>query len=204
MLFAILLPCCIALHCIYREGYGVSLMKRLADAHPGAVIPLTFQYRMNEEICKLSNVLVYKGSLKCANDGVRKQKLVLPAFPSGLSQQQRSDSAIWLRQVIDPANSVVFVNTDTVSALGVSLLPGSFSAASDQPTYFESSVSNAPGGNIINQTEASLTSFIVSGLVSCGVSPKEVGIITPFRAQVSVIHLVMSRAPVYTDSSYCL
>ncbi len=38
-------------------GFGTSMLKRLADAFPGAIAKLTMQYRMNESICHLSNVI---------------------------------------------------------------------------------------------------------------------------------------------------
>ena len=38
-------------------GFGTSMLKRLADAFPDAIAKLTMQYRMNESICHLSNVI---------------------------------------------------------------------------------------------------------------------------------------------------
>lgn len=38
-------------------GFGTSMLKRLADAFPDAVAKLTIQYRMNESICQLSNIV---------------------------------------------------------------------------------------------------------------------------------------------------
>ena len=55
-----------------RAGMDVSLFSRLASAHPEAVVALSRQYRMNQDICDLSNELVYSGRLQ-----VRQ-----PSFPS--------------------------------------------------------------------------------------------------------------------------
>src|SRR5258708_3839618 len=40
---------------VAQKGLDVSLFKRLSEAHPQAVVELTFQYRMNEDIMLLSN-----------------------------------------------------------------------------------------------------------------------------------------------------
>jgi DNA replication ATP-dependent helicase Dna2 len=163
-------------HLIPLQGYGVSLLKRLADAHPDAVVPLTFQYRMNDDICQLSNDLVYHGNLKCGNEVVRKQKLCLPLFPRGLHKYQQSFP--WLKRIIDPIFPVVFVNTDTMGAPSVS------PETRDSFFYLESSGSKTAGGNVMNATEANLTTLIASSLVACGLNPSDIGVITPFRAQV--------------------
>lgn len=38
-------------------GYGVSMLSHLAEGFPDYVAKLTLQYRMNEEICRLSNII---------------------------------------------------------------------------------------------------------------------------------------------------
>jgi hypothetical protein len=40
-----------------KIGYGVSMLKHLAEGFPDAVAKLTMQYRMNEDICHLSNLI---------------------------------------------------------------------------------------------------------------------------------------------------
>lgn len=56
----------------------MSLFRRLSTAHSQAVIDLTLQYRMNEDIMLLSNRLIYGDLLKCGNEEVAKRSLVLP------------------------------------------------------------------------------------------------------------------------------
>jgi DNA replication ATP-dependent helicase Dna2 len=130
--------------CVNITGYGVSMLKLLADAHPDMVAKLSYQYRMNGDICQLSNDLVYKGALKCANDCVRNQALDLPGFPENVEES-------WLRAALDPSMPVVFVNTDQ-----------------NEGAIFKP-----------------LVRLIVDGLVACGVQADIIGIICPFRAQVS-------------------
>lgn len=62
-----------------REGgLDVSLFRRLSDAHPQAVVDLTHQYRMNEDIMVLSNKLIYGDRLRCGSENIARQGLVLP------------------------------------------------------------------------------------------------------------------------------
>ena len=61
-----------------RGGLDVSLFKLLSEKHPQAVVDLSYQYRMNEDIMLLSNRLVYENRLKCGSDQVAQQGLVIP------------------------------------------------------------------------------------------------------------------------------
>ena len=61
-----------------RGGLDVSLFKLLSEKHPQAVVDLSYQYRMNEDIMLLSNRLVYENRLKCGSDQVAKQGLLIP------------------------------------------------------------------------------------------------------------------------------
>lgn len=61
-----------------KGGLEVSLFRRLSEAHPHAVVDLTHQYRMNEDIMLLSNRLIYGDRLRCGSEAVAKRSLVLP------------------------------------------------------------------------------------------------------------------------------
>lgn len=56
-------------------GLSESLFKMLCESHPQAVVNLSYQYRMCEDVMLLSNHLVYKGQLKCGSDKVAKRQL---------------------------------------------------------------------------------------------------------------------------------
>jgi len=56
----------------------MSLFRRLSETHPHAVVDLTYQYRMNEDIMQLSNKLIYGDRLRCGSEEVAKRTLVLP------------------------------------------------------------------------------------------------------------------------------
>lgn len=51
----------------------------LSEAHPTAVVDLSHQYRMNEDIMLLSNHLIYENRLQCGSESVKHQALTLPA-----------------------------------------------------------------------------------------------------------------------------
>ena len=150
----------------------MSMLKRLADRYPESVAQLTLQYRMHEDICLLSNLLVYKGHLKCANDTVRSKKLALPQFPRSLRSIVKPDSPGlgWLLPLLNPNRPVVFANTD---AIGLNLETSGRGRGSN-------------GGGLVNDKEVDLARCIAQGLRVCGLNASSIGIISPYRAQVRV------------------
>jgi DNA replication ATP-dependent helicase Dna2 len=82
------------------------MLMHLAEGFPDVVAKLTMQYRMNEDICRFSNIVAYKGLLKCANDEVKNQKLHL----SIMSKLETNPDMQWIEKVINPNNPVVFLD----------------------------------------------------------------------------------------------
>jgi DNA replication ATP-dependent helicase Dna2 len=97
----------------------VSLFRTLCDAHPNAVVELSHQYRMNEDIMLLSNKLIYGDRLRCGNKKIAKQSLDIAdwSFVNGLHGLQEQgclaqfelekngfseDGACWLRRLLMP------------------------------------------------------------------------------------------------------
>ena len=157
----------------------MSMLKRLADAHPLEVVQLTLQYRMNDAICSLCNEVAYQGKLRCANDQVMKGKLLLDGFPGSLAKLKidwKPGSGVgWLLQVINPNKGVVFVDTDSLVRI----------SDDTQNQWLEDSRGRGTeGGNIINASETILSRIIIHGLLSCGLKPDMVGLISPYRSQV--------------------
>eukprot|EP00977_Amphora_coffeiformis_P004632 scaffold1000_cov166-Amphora_coffeaeformis.AAC.22 len=151
-----------------KGGFGVSMLKRLAEAHPNHVVQLTHQYRMAEDICQLSNDIVYHGKLKCANDTVRRQQLDLRGYPGSVAPGMFS-------RVLDPSKTVVFLDTDQNKH------------ESQEIVKLESNADRQEGGSLVNRTEATLIERIVQSLLSCGVDPNSIGIICPFNAQLRLL-----------------
>lgn len=159
------------------SDYGESMLMRLADAHPSAVSQLTYQYRMHNDICQLSNDIVYKGRLQCANDFVATRVLTLKGFPENLSPSISLDVDFWLHRAVDPSSAVCFLDTDLIKGV-VS------DKAGDSICRLERTSGRHTGGSVVNDTEVSMTRIFVNGLIACGVEPSSIGIISPFRAQI--------------------
>ena len=78
------------------DGLEISLFRRLSEAHPSALVYLTHQYRMNEDIMALSNKLIYHGKLKCGSSDVADLGLALP------KPDKREGLPVWLKEITDP------------------------------------------------------------------------------------------------------
>ncbi|KAL6757709.1 P-loop containing nucleoside triphosphate hydrolase protein [Haematococcus lacustris] len=146
------------------QGMSESLFKRLSEAHPQAVVQLCRQYRMAEEIQALSNSLVYSGSLRCASQAVATARLHLPAWSHQLSELPAGQPLpAWLKQALDPERRVVFLDT----------------ADSCHDSCSQEAVSNLG--------EAQIIARLVQSLLLCGAQPADLGLVSPFRAQVSLL-----------------
>lgn len=152
------------------------MLKRLADKHPDCVSQLTYQYRMHQNICQLSNDVVYKGKLKCANDLVAKKMLTLDRFPRALEHSHNKESFLWLHKSIDPCNAVTFLDTDKIDIRASN-------ADEESVCSLESSNNRRSGGSIVNETEVSIVKILIEGLMTCGLDASSIGVISPFRAQ---------------------
>ncbi|KAL8392886.1 hypothetical protein RB595_002904 [Gaeumannomyces hyphopodioides] len=176
-----------------RGGLDVSLFKLLSDTHPGSVVNLEHQYRMCEDIMTLSNTLIYKGHLKCGTEELRFHKLHVPD-PAALTRHHFDASSFlalsksqpaaavpksfctggagcWLGHLLDPETRVAFVNTDAL------------------PDNRE----EAKGNRIVNPVEAQLVVQLVEALMTVGVPPSEIGIMTHYRAQLALLKHKLHR-----------
>jgi DNA replication ATP-dependent helicase Dna2 len=161
-----------------KGGLDVSLFKLLSETHPAAVTSLRFQYRMCKEIMVLSNTLIYNGQLKCGTEAVANREMHIPNMDElalyhtlnlSLADQRSpsctgSDQACWLRRMVCPTTKVCFLNTDDLGA---------------------GQITN--GVTVVNPTEAQLVAQLVDAFLTTGVEPDDIGIITPYRAQLSLL-----------------
>ncbi|BGP34795.1 DNA replication endonuclease-helicase Dna2 [Rhodotorula toruloides] len=149
-----------------KGGLDVSLFKRLSDAHPDAVVNLTHQYRMNADIMSLSNELVYSGQLKVGDERVGGRKLEVRKNLAELCVEP------WVRDIIDPDRSVIFVDTDALPAR-----------------------ERRNGSLIDNPSEAVLVTDTVSALAASGVDAEEIGVISLYRQQIKLLSRQLSSHP---------
>ena len=165
-------------------GLDISLFKMLSDNHPASVVNLEHQYRMCEDIMTLSNTLIYDGRLKCGTQAVANRTITIPNIDA-LKQHHHSPQSVllvdskkicanptlgscWLRDLLDPSVRACFINTDP-------LFPHSREV-----------VENG-GSRITNPSEATLTAQLVEALLTTGVLPTEIGVITLYRSQLALI-----------------
>lgn len=87
-----------------KGGLDESLFRRLCTAHPLAVVDLTSQYRMNEDIVFLANELIYDNKLTCGTREVAERCLHLPdpSFVNRIHGEGLSCSTrCWIADVLD-------------------------------------------------------------------------------------------------------
>lgn len=181
-----------------EAGMDVSLFRRLSDAHPETVVRLESQYRMCRDIMHLANSLIYDHRLKCGSSAVAARRLQLPLglqlppglqpplglqLPLGLPAAAAGQAAgsrgpsgcpAWAAEALDPARSVVFLDTDAVPC-GESTPEG--------------------GAGTRNVGEGALVAVLVGQLVAAGVPMGEIGCISPYQAQLRVLEAALRAFP---------
>ena len=161
-------------------GLDVSLFKLLSDTHPDSVVNLEHQYRMCEDIMTLSNTLIYNGRLKCGTEELRLRCLQVPDMAELYRHHHNSDSiarltpssfcamggpSCWLRDLLRPETRVAFINTDAI----------------------DGSREEYKGNRTVNPCEARLVSQLVEGLLTVGVPASDIGVMTHYRSQLSLL-----------------
>jgi DNA replication ATP-dependent helicase Dna2 len=168
-------------------GLDVSLFKLLSDAQPNSVVNLEHQYRMCEEIMLLSNTLIYSGRLKCGTPQVAARSLDIPNMNSlkqyhaeekGYPLTQREtcpgspDSPCWLRDLLEPSAKTRLVNTDPIGPVALEI---------------------AQGNRVVNHMEVFLCSQLVESFIACGIPARNIGVITFYRSQLSLLRQSLRR-----------
>jgi DNA replication ATP-dependent helicase Dna2 len=177
--------------------------RRLSEASPQAVVTLRTQYRMAADIMDISNALVYNGGMRCGSDAVARGCMrlslpdpllrglpppdpLLPAHSDGGHSRDTDGVGVgagptesggregeaagasgpcqpWLLRALDPAHRVVFLDTSGI------------------PGTSELLVSDG----ICNPGEAALVGRVVAGLLAAGAHPLDIGLTSPYKAQVA-------------------
>ncbi|AAS52467.1 AEL218Wp [Eremothecium gossypii ATCC 10895] len=151
------LPPLVRNHIAKEDGLEDTLFQLLCDQHPSCMTELTLQYRMNEDIMALSNELIYDGKLKCGDRSVAERALRIEV-PKSITQP-------WLREALNPCKRVIMINYDNI------------------PSIRET----ADRDNIRNEGESRIVGLLVSGLLSCGASSADIGVMTLYRAQLRLL-----------------
>ncbi|RTG89301.1 DNA replication ATP-dependent helicase Dna2 [Schistosoma bovis] len=140
----------------------------------GYVTELTIQYRMNSKIMALSNKLTYKNKMSCANSCVSQATLKLN--PNIVSDEISDKLPLWIKRVNSPllSDSVLLLDTKMLDCYPLS--------------ENESRTSNS------NPIEAQLILYIIRRIHHVFLLDMEdIGVITPYRAQVYLIKNMMKE-----------
>eukprot|EP01138_Halocafeteria_seosinensis_P009420 gb/GECG01009626.1/.p1 GENE.gb/GECG01009626.1/~~gb/GECG01009626.1/.p1 ORF type:complete len:1798 (+),score=229.80 gb/GECG01009626.1/:1-5394(+) len=169
-----------------KAGLDVSLFQRLTSKYPFSLVFLRYQYRMNEDIQTLANSLVYEGKLKCANSTVKDGCYRLPKL-SSLSAANLQDMSFGscvraLGKWLGPESSVVFLDTDS--------FPDKSQRQERRLAHDDKTVVNskATSGGITNVLEAETILTILAGIALAGGDLSDVGVASPYRAQLRLLH----------------
>ncbi|GAB5359847.1 hypothetical protein AAMO2058_000577200 [Amorphochlora amoebiformis] len=145
------------------EGFDVSLISRLASAHPEVgVARLSRQYRMAFDIMLLPNTLIYNHQLTCATQAVADSKLILDC-------KEPVDQ--WLRRVLEPETRVGFIDTDLVNS------------AAEKREF----------GGYLNKVEVRVVKEIVNALFRGGIKGEQIGVVSPYRRQLVALRKVLGE-----------
>ncbi|XP_033104776.1 DNA replication ATP-dependent helicase/nuclease DNA2-like [Anneissia japonica] len=155
-------------------GMDTSLFKHLATTQPDATVSLTLQYRMNFDIMKLSNILVYEGALQCGSDEIARSQLVLTKWDEYRNVHLRSSQPKWLLKLVDPKSTVQFLNMDDVMKEGQS-------------------------SGSTNQNEANVIIKLVDALHKCGCKGSGIGVVSPYRNQCLLIKSMLAGLAIDTS-----
>lgn len=153
-------------------GLEESLFKMLCDAQPQSVCELTYQYRMCEDIVTLSNFLMYKSKLKCGSTEVSNQRLDIPHLATLAKYRKTKGSQRWLETVLDPNRKVIFLDYDRCKNIS----------------------ENCERDIITNEGEAEIVRQCLEGFIKGGISCKDIGVMTFYRAQLSLLRKKFDRA----------
>lgn len=137
------------------------------------MISLDEQFRMHPSICELSSKLFYNNRLQPSEQLLYElnEKLQLPNFKNARIDPK---NAFWINKAINPASHpIVFVNSSIVKTHDIPFSQKSTSC--------------------INIYETSAIMDLLTSLISSGLDPKDIGILSPYSDQVNFIEFVAKQ-----------
>ena len=155
-----------------KSGLGKSLMERLVENHPEAVTLLNMQYRMNEEIMRFSSDWFYNGKMEAAPE-------------------------VRFRGILDYDTPIEWIDTSEICE---ELSPSQDEASAE--TMFKETIAGNSFGRI-NKDEALLTLLTLQKYIERIGKDRfleeriDVGVISPYRAQVQYLRHLLKRTPFF-------
>ncbi|KRY82716.1 DNA replication ATP-dependent helicase/nuclease DNA2 [Trichinella pseudospiralis] len=144
-----------------KEGMDISLFSKLEQKYPNAVVTLKRQYRMNREICLLSDQMFYNGELIVANDEVGNTFLNV-AVSDDVAEEP------WVRRCLSsaPEHAVVFLDTSNCE---------------------NNSATRDGAANVENELELDLVVKLCQTFSKSGLDDDQIGVMSIYRTQVESI-----------------
>ncbi|KAL4456950.1 hypothetical protein ABPG74_014588 [Tetrahymena malaccensis] len=88
-----------------KQGLSISLFERMCNEYPQCYVKLKSQFRMNNKIMELSNIMVYENQLKAYDDSIGLRKIKInEEYLKKITNQS-------LNYCMRPDNEVVFIDT---------------------------------------------------------------------------------------------
>ena len=142
---------------VYEE-LSYTLFERLIDLYGEEIYEtLRIQYRMNKKIMEFSNKVFYEGKL-IAHESVANHTI------ADLINREKYEKLKGIdREVVNPENVVVFLDVE-----------GKESQNRGSTSYF-------------NEEEAKVVKRVVKLLLSVGIKPQDLGVISPYEEQVNLL-----------------
>jgi DNA replication ATP-dependent helicase Dna2 len=157
-------------------GLATSPMQTLAAAHPFCVSELRAQYRMADDLAKISNVISYAGRLRAANDEIANRVLHLHAPPSVVAP----DAPAWVLAATDPQKRVVMLDTSDFGAAAYE--------TSGESEGLGKAAPGAPRGRaLVNAFERGILMEVLRALHARGAAPGSCAVLSPYNAQVDAL-----------------
>ncbi|KAJ3364671.1 Tripartite DNA replication factor [Allomyces javanicus] len=183
-------------------GLGVSLFEHLLEAYPRAAVSLDVQYRMNDEIMTLVNFATYHMRLQCGSEAVARQRLVLApqscAIPAWIREVLVGPSVNFVATANAPETDLVAPTTATTSTMAALAARN----PTDAPIININNPTEGPSvGGIVNVTQVEMVRHLTACLLAHGVAPDDIGIITPYRAQLGLIRAALADLAASARSS---
>jgi DNA replication ATP-dependent helicase Dna2 len=138
--------------------HSESLFRALCESHPHALVTLRTQYRMNNDIMRICNELVYGFRMRTGLSSVGNRRMYLSRLDAVREFDQYHKD--WIMAALLPDPPVLVYDTDSVPMR-----------------------ERRGHGSKVNYGEAAIVSAIAVAMVIGGMPPHEIGIISPYRAQ---------------------
>ena len=174
-----------------KAGLGKSLMERIVENHPEAVTLLTMQYRMNHEIMRFSNEWFYGGAMTAAPEVSHRGILDYDTPIEWIDPLKEKSSD-------HPVYTLPSEGIDT-ALTGLSLAVDEDSE--EYPSFKEALAGETHG--CINRDEAEFSVMTLSSYIEKIGKQRflderiDVGLISPYRAQVQYLRRLIKRTPFF-------